>query len=183
MPIEYRELKLEEINLELFQHFNRYQVVEKCYRKEGGAWVIKDVSFIDQWDQANWQYLIQCLQNTVQTGGCVCAAIKDGILIGFGSVENEFFGTNKQYLQLSSLHISHESRGGGIGRELFRLIARKARLMGAQKLYISAHSAIETQAFYRHNGCVDAAEVHAGLAEKEPFDCQLEYSLSALVSD
>ena len=48
---------------------------------------------------------------------------------------------------------------------------------GAGKLYISAHSAVESQAFYKAMGCVEAKEINAAHAEKEPFDCQLEFSL------
>ena len=42
---------------------------------------------------------------------------------------------------------------------------------------ISAHSAIETQRFYRSLGCVDAAQPLQKHVEAEPFDCQLEYRL------
>ena len=52
-----------------------------------------------------------------------------------------------------------------------------ARSLGAQKLYISAHPAQETQAFYHALGCVEAEEYHKELAESEPDECQLEYAL------
>lgn len=45
---------------------------------------------------------------------------------------------------------------------------------GAKKLYISAHSAVESQAFYETVGCVEAEECNQGHVEKEPYDCQLE---------
>ena len=44
----------------------------------------------------------------------------------------------------------------------------------AKKLYISAHSAVESQAFYKAMGCVEAEEYNAEHVEKEPYDCQLE---------
>ncbi len=49
--------------------------------------------------------------------------------------------------------------------------------MGAKKLYISAHSSQETQAFYSSMGCIEAREYNKTLVAKEPYDCQLEYSL------
>ena len=64
-----------------------------------------------------------------------------------------------------------------IGRALFLRAAAWARSHGAEKLYISAHSAVETQAFYRAMGCAEAAWQSAKHAEKEPCDCQLEYAL------
>lgn len=69
-------------------------------------------------------------------------------------------------------------RRQGIGRLLFREAVSAAARMGAEKLYISAHSAAETQAFYRGlGGCLDAREILQFHADKEPYDCQLEYLL------
>ena len=45
------------------------------------------------------------------------------------------------------------------------------------KLYISAHSAVESQAFYKAMGCVEAEVYHQGHVEEEPYDCQLECGL------
>lgn len=67
-----------------------------------------------------------------------------------------------------------------IGRALFFEAAAAAREKGAQGLYISAHFAAETQAFYRGLGCRDAEEILSFHAEKEPYDCQLEYLLQPL---
>ncbi len=49
-----------------------------------------------------------------------------------------------------------------------------AKKKGGKKLYISAHSAVETQAFYQMMGCVDAEEYDPHHVEAEPFDRQLE---------
>ena len=68
-------------------------------------------------------------------------------------------------------------RRQGIGRLLFREAVSAVARMGAEKLYISAHSAAETQAFYRGLGCLDAREILQFHADKEPYDCQLEYLL------
>jgi hypothetical protein len=52
-----------------------------------------------------------------------------------------------------------------------------ARARGVKKLYISAHSSQETQAFYRAMGCVEALEYNQRLSAEEPCDCQLEFAL------
>ena len=65
-------------------------------------------------------------------------------------------------------------RGKGIGTALFLAAKEWAKTRGARKLYISAHSAIETQAFYRKMGCVEAAVYNQAHVEAEPYDCQLE---------
>jgi N-acetylglutamate synthase-like GNAT family acetyltransferase len=173
----YKELEKTEITAELFTSFDRYQDVKKCWRKENGEWMLKEIAFTEQWGSEEYQYLIKCLQNTIQTGGAVFGTFQNKVLIGFASLENHFFGSQKEYLQLSSMHISYDKRGMGIGKELFSLVCKKAKAMGAQKLYISAHSSQETQAFYKAMGCVEAKEYNDRLVAEEPFDCQLEYSL------
>ena len=64
------------------------------------------------------------------------------------------------------------------GAVLFLSAARWAAAQGGQKLYISAHSAVESQAFYRKMGCVAAEEYDPAHTAAEPCDCQLEYLLT-----
>lgn len=176
--ISYNELKETEINKELFMSFNRHQEVKKCWRKENGQWVLKDISFVEEWGTDEYEILVKCLHNTLKTGGAVFGAFHNNVLVGFASIESEPFGSHKEYLELSCIHTSYESRGMGIGKELFSLVGKKAKGMGAQKLYISAHSSQESQAFYKAMGCVEAVEYNPKSVEKEPCDCQLEYRLN-----
>lgn len=175
--IEFKKLDKDELTVDLFSSFNRYQEVNKCWRKENGEWVLKDIQFNEQWGIDDFNYLVKCLQNTVMTGGVVFGAFHNNVLVGFASIENQLFGSENEYIQLSSIHISFESRGMRIGKKLFSIMCEKAREEGAKKLYISAHSSEETQAFYKALGCVEAKEYNAKLVAEEPCDCQLEYSL------
>ena len=175
--MEYRMLTDGEIDRSLFATFQRRQVVDLCWRREGGGWVIRPDPFIDDWNESDYVFLIRCLQNTLRTGGAVFAALQEDALKGFASVEPQPFGSRRQYLDLSSLHVSAEMRGQGLGKRLFGMAAGWARKQGAEKLYISAHSAAETQAFYRAMGCRDAQEHNLAHVKQEPFDCQLEYVL------
>ena len=77
-------------------------------------------------------------------------------------------------MDLSSIHVSQDVRAQGIGRQLFDRAKAFAKARGAEKLYISAHSAVESQAFYRAMGCKEAQEYNQSHVDKEPFDCQLE---------
>lgn len=160
--------------MDLFKSFQRRQVVTDCWRKEKGEWVVKSAPFIDDWSAEEYQILIDCLQNTITTGGFVCGAFVDGKLKGFVSVEGTPIGSRQQYMDLSSIHVSQDMRGQGIGKELFLLAKRFARQRNKEKLYISAHSAVESQAFYKAMGCVEAEEYNTAHVEKEPYDCQLE---------
>ncbi|MGM9625981.1 MAG: GNAT family N-acetyltransferase [Eubacteriales bacterium] len=175
--IQYRNLQEQEINRELFSGFNRHQVVTKCFRKENDAWIIKDIPFIDDWSEENYLDLVDCLKHTVRTGGFVYAAFQNDILKGFVSVEPEMFCPGQNYMDLSSIHVSEDMRGHGIGRVLFSAAKEWAKAHGAEKLYISAHSSVESQAFYRAMGCKEAKVYNREHVLREPFDCQLECKL------
>lgn len=175
--MQYIELKANEIDRKLFKHFQRHQTVSQCWRKIDGKWYVKDVPFTDDWNEEEYGELITYLKNTITTGGIVFGAFSNEMLKGFVSVESAFFGTNKEYLDLSSIHVSEDLRGKGIGKELFQLAKTWAKEHGAKKLYISAHSAVESQAFYHAMGCDEAQEYNQFHVEKEPYDCQLECKL------
>lgn len=176
--ILYRNLLEQEINRELFASFIRRQVVVKCVRKNGDGWTVKDDPFTDDWSEKDYVTLVSCLKNTVSSGGFVYAAFADGALKGFVSVEPELFGEENRYLDLSSLHVSEDMRRNGIGRALFHAAKEWATQKGASKLYISAHSAVESQAFYKAMGCVEASLYNQKHVDAEPYDCQLECPLS-----
>ena len=177
MNIKYRELKEEEITRGLFQSFVRQQEVTDCWRKVNGDWVIQRDPFIDDWTEEEYEFLVQCLKHTIQTKGFVCGAFQENKLKGFASVEGALMGHHKEYADLTSIHISKELRGQGIGKELFSLVSQWAKEHGAKKLYISAHSAVESQAFYRNLGCIEAKEYNQEHVASEPCDVQMEYAL------
>ena len=164
LPLTWRTLREQEIEPGLFRDFIRHQVVDLCLRRDAGGWAVRSCPFVDSWSQADYRFLCECLRRTVRTGGLVYAVFAAGRLKGFVSVESEFFGSEGQYLDLSALHVSEDLR-------------HWARRQGARKLYISSHSALESQAFYAAMGCVDAAETNRQHVEAEPFDRQLEYLL------
>ena len=172
--IEYRKLRENEIRIELFEKFVRHQVVTDCLRKENDEWVIRSAPFIDDWSEKDYTFLVSCLKNTVATGGLVYGAFYNGSLKGFVSVESKLVGGEQKYLDLSSIHVSEDMRGQGIGKSLFLYAKAWAKEKGAEKLYISAHSAVESQAFYKAMGCVEAQVCCKKHVEEEPYDCQLE---------
>lgn len=175
--IQYRALTIKEINFELFCTFQRKQIVTDCWRKENGKWIVKRDAFVDDWTKDDYKELIDCLKNTLLTKGLVYGAFINHELKGFVSVEGTLIGSGFQYADLSSIHVSQEVRGQGIGKKLFAAAKDFAAGIGAKKLYISAHSAVESQAFYHAMGCVEAEEYIIEHVEKEPYDCQLECSL------
>lgn len=86
MP-QYRELTNSELGVELFDHFERKQVVTDCKRKVDGEWTVLADPFIDDWSDSDYSYLVECLKNTLAGGGVVWGAFVDDELKGFASVE------------------------------------------------------------------------------------------------
>ncbi len=175
--VEIRYLTPEDCHPALLLHFNRYREVKRCWRCENGAWVLKDIAFTEQWDEARKTREVQEFAECLRQGGAVIAAYDGPALIGFAAVCGVLFGSRGEYLQLHALHVSYGHRNRGIGKALFREACAVARRAGAGKLYISAHSAEETQGFYRAAGCRDAEEISEELYRAEPFDRHLEYVL------
>ena len=175
--LEYRNLDISKINRELFARFERRQIVTRCWRKIDGEWILKEINFVDEWNEDEYSELIARLKSIALKGGFVFGAFSDGFLKGFVSVTPNLFGNHRQYLDLSELHVSEDMRNLGIGKSLFFEAAAWSKKHGAKKLYISAHSSEESQAFYRAVGCVEALEYDAAHVEKEPCDCQMEYVL------
>lgn len=177
MNVIYRRLGEAELCRSLFAGFQRRQEVNLCWRKVDGQWCVREDPFVDDWSEKDYEFLIGCLKNTVRTGGLVLGVFLDGTLKGFVSVESEPMGTGGMYRDLTSLHVSNECRGHGIGKVLFAKAVDWTKAQGGKKLYISGHSAVETQAFYKAMGCREAQEYQKKHTEQEPFDCQLEYEL------
>jgi Acetyltransferases len=171
--IDYRKIKETDCTPVLLTSFSRYQEVRRCWRQG----VLKDISYIEQWDSEKKRAIVQKIHTCIAQGGSVIGAFDEQVLIGFAMVEPPLFGYKKEYINLSMLHVSHEYRGKGIGHALFEHACSAAMKLSARKLYISVHSAEETIAFYKSVGCVNAVEVNARLAQEEPCDCQMEYSL------
>lgn len=166
-----------EIERGLFATFSRRQEVKKCLRNVGGNWTETEEPFIDDWSEEDYTFLAECLRRTVRLGGIVFGAFIGGALKGFASVEAKPCGKAGDCRELTSIHVSEELRGRGIGRELFVCAKEWAKAQGAKKLYISSHPAVESQAFYAAMHCTDARESDEERAARGPFDRRLECTL------
>ena len=141
-----------------------------------GEWQMVPVVFTEDWDLLRlWAEADDILQ-AIAAGTPVVGTFDGDALVGFAQL-GERLGSRGQYIELVSYHVSAPYRGKGIGRRLFAAICDAARSLGAEKLYISAHSSRESQAAYRALGCVPAQEVDAMRAANEPCDVQMEYDL------
>ena len=176
--IQYRELGIDDVSPDILKDFNRYQVVTKSWRKRGDEYMLEDTPFIDDWSaEKKYNTATIGFPEAIRSNGCVFGAYDGNKLIGFAVINGGFIGREKQYLQIENMQVSFEYRHKGIGRKLFLLCIEKGYTLSAQKLYISAQSSQESQAFYQAMGCVYATEVIPELFEQEPFDVHMEYCL------
>ena len=157
--------------------FVRRQTVTECWRKINNDWKLVPNAYEENWSQAQCRKMAEEMLRDINLDQTGFGAFDGERIIGFVIVSHRIFGASARYVQLVCFQISEEYRRQGIGRRLFSLACEEARRLGADKLYISAHSSKETQAAYRALGCMPAEEVNEGLAAAEPFDVQMEYRL------
>ena len=112
---EVRLLGMEDLPYDALESFDRFQLTERVRRKEPDGHVTEDTHFTDDWDGKGKVEEVKSLRKCLEQGGSVSGAFREGILLGFASVESGFFGGDRSYLLLSSLHISREARHQGLG--------------------------------------------------------------------
>ena len=66
--MQYRSICRQELDRALFAGFVRRQEVTHCWRKVDGAWVIRDVPFVDDWSETDYATLVNCLRRTLAQG-------------------------------------------------------------------------------------------------------------------
>ena len=162
---------------ELLEGFERRQEVFHCWRRVEGELRLLPVQYVEDWDEDDLALLSCTIQKTIERGGVLFGAPKEGRLVGFALLDAQPFGSSAQYLDLAEFYVSAPFRRQGLGRALFAAACGEARRRGARFLYISAHSAEDSMAAYARLGCTAAEEVNAALAEREPFDISLQFAL------
>lgn len=175
--IIYQKLTDENFSNNSLDEFVRHQQVTECWRKVDGKLTLVPISFVEDWDISQRRKIAESILNGIGSSGFAYGAFSENMVVGYILVSRERFGSENQYIELEIFHVSEPFRRMGIGRELFRLACEEARLLGAKKLYISAHSSKESQKAYRSLGCVEAVEINREIAESEPCDIQMEYKL------
>lgn len=174
--ITYRKLELEDC--ERLNEINPTQYIGKAWRKVQGVRQLIDINYLDSdWPNGYENHYNNLKRTIINDGAAYGAFDNNDRLVGFVSMNKEFFGVKFNYVLLDQLFISLEHRSKGIGKKLFLLCVEVAREWKADKVYICAGSAEETIAFYDRIGCREAIEINKELFELDPRDYQLEYSI------
>jgi len=176
------EIRIEKLTEQNFSehsldHFIRHQKVTECWRCVDGSWVLLPIAFVEEWDLQKCRRIASDIAGNLHGDMIDFGAFAGDETVGYITVGTEKLGSRGQYIQLVEFQVSEPYRGKGIGKRLFLQACEAARTTGAGKLYISAHSSKESQAAYRALGCVHAEEIIPRIADEEPCDVQLEYSL------
>jgi predicted N-acetyltransferase YhbS len=171
-----RELARAEV--ERMWEIDRREVIEKVYHLRDGR-LILEAEFFDMqgWPPGEGALYTPLLLDCHDRGGFFCGAFDGASMAGVAILESRFIGSRGDQLQLKFLHVGKPYRRTGLGKTLFESAARRAKEMGAKKLYISATPSENTIGFYMHLGCTLAEEIDSELFALEPEDIHLEYTL------
>lgn len=161
--------------------FDFGQTVTQCWQKKDGVYALLPKYYTETRELSERRALAAEIRESVKRGWTAFAAVNDGEIIGFSLLSDELFGSKKQYADLAEFYVSKPFRRLGIGEKLFELTCGEATVFGAEKLYISAHSAKESIAAYEKYGCVPAEEQNEAHVNKEPCDLQLEFRLKTRI--
>lgn len=176
--IHYLLLTEQNFNENSLDGFCRHQEVKECWRKNSkNEYILVPNVYVEDWDINKRKEVAREILKRIVGDGFAYGAFCEGKVVGYILISSQLFGKNNQYMELLLYHVSEPYRRRGIGKELFKLACNAAKRKGAKKLYISAHSSKESQAAYRRLGCVDAIEINQMIAEKEPYDVQMEFVL------
>lgn len=174
--ITFRNLKYEES--ERIKDINASQYIKNAWREVDGKRELVKIDYHDPDWPNGYENHLSNLKETLKGGGSAIGAFDtEGKLVGFTTINREFFGVDYKYVLLDQLFITLEKRNHGVGKKLFVLAAKTAKEWGADKLYICAGSAEDTIAFYMKIGCADTIELQQALYDSDPRDLQLEFSL------
>lgn len=176
MEIIYRALELNEYSR--IREINASQYIKRAWRNVDGCRQLVDINYEETDFPNGFDNHLASLVNTFHSGGVVLGAFYRERLVGFCSVNGNFFGEKYNYVLLDQLFISNEMRGKGIGKKLFFMSAKIMKEKGADKFYICAGSSEETIAFYFALGCEEAEEINQTLYQLDTRDFQLEFDFA-----
>lgn len=163
----------------LIWQIDRREVVENIYYLRDGEIILKPDYFdIQGWPPGEAELYTPMLLDCYDRSGMFWGAFENNLLIGAAILESKFIGARQDTLQFKFLHVSRDYRKQGLGRTLFDSAVKRAKALGAKKLYISATPSENTVNSYLRLGCALATEINPELFTLEPEDIHLEYVIS-----
>ncbi len=178
MHYAYRDIEL--ADLERLRELDRSEHITTAYAMDGDRLVSRDVD----WQDPGWQdgtgehsfgHMIDFCRGHLGRGaqalGCF---VPGGTLVGIGLMTPE---VEPGVAQLAFLHVSHDHRRSGIGRELVERLTAGPREAGAVEIYVSATPSDSAVTFYQGLGFRVTDRPSAELLALEPEDIHLRRPL------
>ncbi len=176
MDIRYKKLTRPEISM--FSQIDRTETIHQIYYYRNGNLVLEEEHYeMPDWSSQVKQNRIANLQELFDQGAPIFGAFDNDVLVGMSVLDIRPLDSGKDRLNLEGLWVSHNYRGKGIGKVLFRLAVQEAQRRDALSVYVSATPSESTVRFYTGLGCKPAQPVDPRLFEKEPEDIHLELIL------
>ena len=157
-----------EINLDAF---NRQQEITRIYVRKDEKYVLEEQPGMMDWSIDKKR---EVALDLVDSKYISYLALEEGKIIGFMRLVKELIS---ERMILDLIQVDKNFRGQGIGCILWEKAVEEARLNGARELYISACPSEETINFYRAMGADVTDNPILSIANDEPDDLQLVYSL------
>lgn len=104
------------------------QNVTKCWRKVNDRYILADVRYIEDWNLTQRREMAQKVLSAIHGGDIALAAVLDNTVIGFAIVKKNFFGSERQYVDLAEFYVTLPFRRYGIGKCFLKKYAAKLRI-------------------------------------------------------
>ena len=148
-----RELTQENLKIDFLNGFKHNQSWDKQWVNKNNSWLLQDCEMSREWDNEKREWIPTYLIEQISRGGNAIGAYAKDKLVGFCCVDGVL---RDGYANMTMLFVDDDYKRLGIGKKLFLAISEKARLIGAEKMFISAIPSQDTIAFYMAIGCKDA---------------------------
>lgn len=178
MDYTYRDMEI--ADLERLRDIDRTEHITTACAMDGDRLVSRDVDWkVPGWhdgtgDHSFGHHIDFCrghIERGAQALGCFTP---DGTLVGIGLMTPE---VEPGVAQLAYLHVSHDHRRSGIGRELVERLTAGPATAGAAEIYVSATPNGSTVSFYQGLGFRITDRPNAALLALEPEDIHLRRPL------
>jgi ribosomal protein S18 acetylase RimI-like enzyme len=165
--------KMDPSEISRIDEIDRTEHITQDYKVENGRLVLVDVDWrLGRWDTEKkirgWEPIADGYRNT-------WGAFDKDTLVGFSVYRSHLTDDTAQF---ALLHISHDYRRMGIGKQLAGKVIEQARTDGAKRIYVTAGQSRATTEFYQNLGFRLVKTLNDELYELEPDDIHMILELT-----
>src|SRR5690554_1737932 len=118
LSVTYRTLEIDECKK--INEMNPSQYIKREWREVDGKRQLVGINYEDPDWPNGYEHHFKSLQETIINAGYAVGAFDESHkLIGFATINRDFFGDSYNYVLLDQLFVTLEHRNKGIGKKLF----------------------------------------------------------------